>query len=181
LNETSPILTTDHLYLDAGSNPGKPWRAQSQFELNPIQFLFGVPTTLASWNSKFISQWSGVNVQLPNNVYLQTLMPVHYPVGNPAQYILRLHHLYAINEDPIYSRPVTVNLSGLFKNKELSTIEETNLTAVQKRSDMHRLHWNTETKQSSAFPQNQPLSVDQFEIVLNPMQTRTFLVTFKDV
>ncbi len=50
-------------------------------------------------------QWSGLKKPLPGNVNLLTL---EQHVGNDV--LLRLEHTYAIGEDPVLSKPVTVSL-----------------------------------------------------------------------
>eukprot|EP01121_Diplochlamys_sp_Union-15-3_P008289 TRINITY_DN2194_c0_g2_i2.p1 TRINITY_DN2194_c0_g2~~TRINITY_DN2194_c0_g2_i2.p1 ORF type:complete len:147 (-),score=24.18 TRINITY_DN2194_c0_g2_i2:61-441(-) len=111
----------------------------------------------------------------PPNVVIQTLSP---HLGNSTQYLLRLHHLYAVGEDQLYSTPVSIDLDGLFANKRIVSVTEMSLTANQKRSDVDRLQWITDSdvKQTYKWPKSNNPRRDT--ITIYPMEYRTYLLTF---
>merc|ERR1712087_226834 len=66
--------------------------------------------------------------------------------GSPGTMILRLSHQYESHEDQEFSLPVTLNITQLFSQLQLSECSEMSLTANQKESDIHRYKWRTETQ-----------------------------------
>ena len=85
-------------------------------------------------NSKFI----GLNKKLPPNINLLTLEP-----WTDNRLLLRLEHIFEVNEDPKYSRPRRVALRDLFAPFIIEEATEMTLTANQdKRSaEARRLRW----------------------------------------
>jgi len=70
--------------------------------------------------------------------------------------ILRLTHLYAINEDPNLSKPVSVDLNNIFSGVKVNSVKETTLTA---------------NKDLTSVPVLAPVE-------LSPKDIRTFVITF---
>lgn len=52
-------------------------------------------------------------------------------INNLILFNLRLVHLFAVGEDPVYSKPATVDVSQLLSNFKIITFQETTLTANQ--------------------------------------------------
>lgn len=131
-----------------------------------------------------ISSFSGIQSQLPLNVHLLTLEIQSVPSDDVEAsaslppYILRLQHVFEIDEHPVYSQPVTVNLTQVLPPQLLGgPILETTLTGNQLLSIMlaNRLQWNTvETKRDESNGIQSP--VDPSAVTLSPRQIRTFLV-----
>jgi len=180
LNETTVIYCTDHLLLDKTDSALKTVRTRLQYHYNVLQYVFGEPATPSSW-SKYQQTYSLLKTPLPPNVYLQTLSPVQFPPSS-NEFFVRLHHLYAAGEDPVMSKTATVSLDTLFANKKPIAITETNLTGIRSKAETiaKRLKWKTATEEKPAFTSHEPLPQGVYDINLNPMETRTFLVTFTE-
>eukprot|EP01121_Diplochlamys_sp_Union-15-3_P008288 TRINITY_DN2194_c0_g2_i1.p1 TRINITY_DN2194_c0_g2~~TRINITY_DN2194_c0_g2_i1.p1 ORF type:complete len:101 (-),score=8.16 TRINITY_DN2194_c0_g2_i1:61-363(-) len=75
-------------------------------------------------------------------------------------------------------RPVSIDLDGLFANKRIVSVTEMSLTANQKRSDVDRLQWITDSdvKQTYKWPKSNNPRRDT--ITIYPMEYRTYLLTF---
>ncbi|KAI4572223.1 hypothetical protein MJT46_005291 [Ovis ammon polii x Ovis aries] len=56
--------------------------------------------------------------------------------------LLRLRHLYEVDEDPVRSQPVPVNLQSVLRGLgSVVTVEERSLTGTWDVSTLHRWHW----------------------------------------
>lgn len=96
------------------------------------------------------------------------------------QIIIRFEHLFARNEDPILSNPVSINLDGLFNDVVILSLMELNLSANQLLKDKKSWQWNlTESINPVNDHSNGNIPPMNFEFVLNPMEIRTFLATVK--
>ncbi|KAJ0988739.1 hypothetical protein J5N97_007095 [Dioscorea zingiberensis] len=113
---------------------------------------------------------------LPYNVALLTLQALE-----DGTTLLRLAHLYEVDEDKELSTMASVDLKKMFPDKKINKITEMNLSANQEKEAMlkKRLKWKVEgsTGEKQALRGRQ---VDQSELVveLGPMEIRTFLIEF---
>uniref|UniRef100_A0A8C6E8B8 Alpha-mannosidase n=1 Tax=Moschus moschiferus TaxID=68415 RepID=A0A8C6E8B8_MOSMO len=58
--------------------------------------------------------------------------------------LLRLQHLYEVDQDPLLSRPVTMSLQSVLRGLgSVVSVEERSLTGTWDVSDMHRWTWST--------------------------------------
>ncbi|KPP68149.1 Epididymis-specific alpha-mannosidase precursor-like [Scleropages formosus] len=58
--------------------------------------------------------------------------------------LLRIMHLFAVGEDPVLSKPTTINLKEVLDGLgQLSSVEERSLTGIWDISDLHRWNWNS--------------------------------------
>jgi len=80
-----------------------------------------------------------------------------------------------VNEDPVYSQPVTVDLSSLFVDFVPVSLVETSLTANQPLKSMSRMKWNSTT----TLEESETTDEASVVIQLKPMEIRTFLVNFE--
>jgi len=178
LNETTKIYTTDQVIVSSIKSSPSEARTLAQYQLNPVTMAFGAPTLLTSWQSRYNNAFSGVTRTLPANVYLQTFRPILYPEDS-EQYLIRLHHLYQVGEDDVLAKPVTVRIKDLFVNKTPTSIEEYNLTGTVKKADVKRYKWRTTGKEEEPikFDYKSESPKDEWDIVLSPMETRTFIVS----
>lgn len=64
-----------------------------------------------------------------------------------GSYLLRLEHIFEENEDPIYSKPVKINLKDTFKSLDFDTFTETNLAANQWIGDVNRMKFKSSDNQ----------------------------------
>lgn len=115
-----------------------------------------------------------LNGTLPPNVHLFSLNAVD---GTSNKTLLRLQHIFEIDEHPQLSLPVKVDIRSLFAPPyKVSNITEMNLTANQKKSDVKRFHWNSETD-TKAETTTSLIPRDNV-VILKPTEIRTFLVEF---
>jgi hypothetical protein len=82
--------------------------------------------------------------------------------------------MFEINEDPILSKPVTLDLQDYFRYT-IVNINERSLSTIWKIQDMKRMHWNTKGEDRDEVNMNQHTGST---IVINPMQIRTFFIDF---
>ena len=76
------------------------------------------------YNNNFVTQYSGLSAALPSNIKLLTLKQL-----DSSTIILRLEHIFAANEDTSLSRPVTVDISSIFKDLKVNSVKEMSLAA----------------------------------------------------
>ncbi|XP_014445317.1 epididymis-specific alpha-mannosidase [Tupaia chinensis] len=94
--------------------------------------------------------------------------------------LLRLHHLYETGEDPVLSRPVTVNLKALLHGLgSVVAVKERSLTGTWDVSKLHRWSWRTKTGHhggshtSPLRPSGNPI------VTIHPKEIRTFFIHFQ--
>ncbi|XP_024086114.1 lysosomal alpha-mannosidase-like [Cimex lectularius] len=131
-------------------------------------WLFFTPTKMnfETWQAAYKMEYSGLESALPDNVQILTLEP-----WTATTHILRLEHIIEKNDDPELSKQATVNLNKLFSNFVVTKAEEMMLGANLKVVESQRLQWLTDLK----LQKTQELSKD-FNIVLDPMQIKTFII-----
>lgn len=139
---------------------------------------FGATVVFASSDANFSGgeNFSALAVDLPPNVKLQTLTS-NYASVDEGQVLLRLSHLYAVNEHSHLSLPVTVDLTTIFRSPwRIKKAQEMSLTANQLKSEMKKqvYHWNSNSTVPSALEWI-PLSAN-LSATLMPMEVKTFLV-----
>lgn len=79
--------------------------------------------------------------------------------------LLRLEHIFEKNEDPVYSKPVKINLKDTFLNLPFNEIRETNLAANQWIGDMKRLKFRSSLNPESKLEEDNILVESKQEIV----------------
>jgi hypothetical protein len=104
---------------------------------------------------------------LPPNLHLITLDRIESDA-----FLLRIGHLYEVDEHPQLSRPATISLSSLFTC--ISDAQELNLAGNQLLSDMKRRSWN-EAK-SPTMKGGEATGENRFKVTLMPMQIRTWKI-----
>ncbi|KAG5887526.1 hypothetical protein JTB14_022138 [Gonioctena quinquepunctata] len=111
--------------------------------------------SLEKFKEKLNFKWSGMNDGneiLPDNLNILNLAP-----WRTGTYLLRLEHIFEKNEDETLSADITVQLKYLFQPHLIKSIKETTLGAND---------WLPGTN----------ITGYNYEIVLSPMQIRTFIV-----
>ena len=106
-------------------------------------------------------EYQALTRALPANVHLLTLEK-HGKV-----LLLRLEHQFAVSEDDELSKPVTVQLKGLFNDFTILSVTELNLSADLIKTDLKY----AESKKN--------ISNHNFEITLNAMEIKTFKIDVK--
>jgi lysosomal alpha-mannosidase len=93
----------------------------------------------AEYSNKYHQAWSALSNVMPTNVHLLTFDQLEL-----KKYLVRVEHFFELNEDAVYSQPVTFDLQSLFNS--LGTIKdllELTLGANFPLADLHRLVWVT--------------------------------------
>jgi lysosomal alpha-mannosidase len=176
LNESDSIRTTNLIFFDSPNVSVRKFRAQNILYNNRPTLIFTSTSNPNQFINSFHLDFSPMVNPLPPNVHLLNAKTL--PTG---EVLIRLHHIFAIGEDPTYSSPVTIDLNSLFKNKQIEKITEMNLSANQLKSEMKRLNWKTLSnddilKESTLVYKliNEPI------IQLKPMDIKTFIIRFQN-
>ncbi|CAB3385076.1 Hypothetical predicted protein [Cloeon dipterum] len=153
---------------------------QQEMVLPPV--LYFSPTTLSAeeWKAKYQTEFSGVKMELPENVHLLTLEP-----RKDGKILLRFEHIMEKSDDLRLSRASEFSIQDLFEAK-VQKVTEMTLGANQILSSSRRFKWNedkftsgTKNDQDRTAPERNVIqSSDNFKVILYPMQIRTFVVEF---
>ncbi|XP_019447417.1 PREDICTED: alpha-mannosidase At3g26720-like isoform X6 [Lupinus angustifolius] len=124
------------------------------------------------------STFSGIDssYSLPNNTALLTLQEFE-----KGKVLLRLAHLYEIEEDKDYSVKASVELKKLFPNKKISKVTEMSLSANQERTEMekNKLVWKVGGSiEKPKVVRGGPVDPAELVVELAPMEIRTFFIFF---
>uniref|UniRef100_A0A8C1Z9Z1 Alpha-mannosidase n=1 Tax=Cyprinus carpio TaxID=7962 RepID=A0A8C1Z9Z1_CYPCA len=130
-----------------------------------LSFQDGTPSA----NTKL--EFSGLQTDLPPAVHLLTLSQ-----WDEDTVLIRLEHQYQAKESKTHSQPVTVNLQKLFSTLDVLGASEMSLGANQWKEDMDRLQWNTSKPLPLSAKDPSP-----WEVTLNPMEIRTFLLRVRQL
>jgi lysosomal alpha-mannosidase len=182
LNETGSdgkgliIRGKQFIYLDDIASSVRHHRdAAQRLYMAPYVGFAPIQSTVQDYTKNFRTMWSGVKGGLPDNVHLLTLE--QWEAGT---ILLRLEHFYAKDEDQLLSRPATVQLKDLFVPWIIESVVELTLGANQLLSDCKRLQWNVQDFGTTARDMSSfviPVDPTTLEVVLKPMQIRTFRIT----
>ncbi|XP_029732563.2 lysosomal alpha-mannosidase-like [Aedes albopictus] len=147
------------------------------------------------WQKRFNNIYSALSLSLPLNVNLMTFEP-----WKDNSLLVRFEHLLEKDEDPMYSKPVRFNLQDIFRSFSIEEIRETTLAGNQWKEDNTRFQFKADpnylkqitraeivnpfngtervvkTDDQSASENLKNVSNEGFEIVLGPMQIRTFVM-----
>ena len=176
LNENDQVKQRMWLLIDT-IEESSIYRQYDQY-LNhyPIQF-FG----LSKENQNIVDQYSSLKEDLPPEIQIVNLQLAQ---SYDKTLILRLHHIYEIEESKEHSVPVSVDLSKIFKDFTIVDYDEMILTGMFKRSDVEeeRMKWKTteESQKVNDLPQESRRSIrghQSFIVTLKPMEFKTFQIT----
>eukprot|EP00298_Acanthocystis_sp_HF-20_P018118 c21903_g2_i1.p1 GENE.c21903_g2_i1~~c21903_g2_i1.p1 ORF type:complete len:963 (+),score=436.86 c21903_g2_i1:56-2944(+) len=121
----------------------------------PLLMFSGSVTSKEEEKETSKASFSNMLINFPDNVQLLTKQLL-----SPNNYLVRVNHIYEVGEDASLSQPATVSLADVFPNHTISNIVELSLSANRVLTD-------------STFR----FSGKDSNVVLNPMQIRTFKVT----
>jgi len=126
LTDTDVVYPTLRVLVDSPQNSTlKVYR--HSYLLNFPLTLYSAPTTSATnWAKAYKTSLQFLANALPDNIHLVSLNALD---ANSNKVILRLAHLFAVGEDPVYSKSVTIDLSKLLVGVKISSLVESNLTA----------------------------------------------------
>ncbi|KAL1501428.1 hypothetical protein ABEB36_006748 [Hypothenemus hampei] len=121
-----------------------------------------------SYQKTHVMEFSGLsNVSLPRNLHILTLEP-----WGPSTVLLRLENFIG-NEDKTNSGLLTVDIQQMFSAFKVESMRETNLAANNWLEETVRMQFNQpDPKQKKVLPQG-----NNFNVTLEPMQIRTFILT----
>ena len=183
LNESMQVRTNEWLLFDQGNFASRQQRPLS-LEMNYPASLFFVTNyngeiSGLQFFKDYDTGFKGLTRSLPPNVHLQTLRTL-----DTGEVIMRLDHIYAVGEDPVYSKRVTVDLSGLFSGLTIVEMREMQLTAAEAIQNVKRYTWKIEGEDKT---KNGEIGAEWYVgeenlkdlvVTLDPMDIRTFLVRF---
>ncbi|XP_062599114.1 lysosomal alpha-mannosidase-like [Saccostrea cucullata] len=133
------------------------------------------------WSQKFHTTWSGLKTPLPANVHMLTLEQWGGPTIKPSPtqpFLIRFEHIYEKGENSELSKPVKLMVKDMFVPFSIETIEELTLGANLPLSDLQRLQWKTKDYiTGTKLMRHKITAADNFTVILNPMEIRTFQVT----
>ncbi|KAI5057211.1 hypothetical protein GOP47_0027226 [Adiantum capillus-veneris] len=158
---------------------GSRWRrSMGQQVYSPLHLSFTTMDPGESWTSTRSPFFSGMSdvYSLPENVALITLQEL-----KDGQILLRLAHLYELNEDEVLSTVAYVDLKKVFPNQKIQDIVEMNLSANQKKTEMTaRRKWrvNGESEVQQEAQRGGPVG-EELIVELGPMEIRTFVLRFE--
>jgi lysosomal alpha-mannosidase len=144
--------------------------APSHVELAPVTI------TADEYIATHQIQDSYLRSALPDNVDLMTLAVYG---NNQSTLLIRLAHLFAINDQSDLARPVTIDLSQLFK-RNLISLNEVSLTANQPIQNVRQIQ--QELWQQSIEIMNSSIqrgSLDGTLVTITPMEIRTFIIVLE--
>jgi len=170
MNDSTIVVSTSRFILSSPSTAASQYHPLQLRLSHPVQVYFGTGSPLPT------KQYNGLATTLPANLHILTLQTLH-----TGKVILRLQHLYGINEDAELSKPVTIDITTLFNKFTITAISETSVTANQPLP-LNRLTWKTQSFNGEENPEiPAPASTFQvgapYSVTFQPMQIRTFLLT----
>ncbi|XP_014501898.1 probable alpha-mannosidase At5g13980 isoform X1 [Vigna radiata var. radiata] len=157
---------------------GARWRRSFGQEIySPLLLAF--TESDAHQGESHVTTFSGIDssYDLPDNVAIITLQDL-----GDGKVLLRLAHLYEIEEDKYLSVKATVELKKLFSSKQIKKITEVSLSANQERAEMERkrLVWQVKgSPRESKVWRGGPVNPENQIVELAPMEIRTFVISFR--
>nr|XP_055053226.1 epididymis-specific alpha-mannosidase isoform X1 [Misgurnus anguillicaudatus] len=171
-----------------------------QLQHRPVVMPIDKPQKL--WNQRKKSSKPVVQpVQIPQNLHMQTLSipgwnysPNHtQQIQNLASgeelkskmnfdfILLRITHLYEEGEDPVLSKPTTINLKEVMQGiGEVTEVQERSLTGTWDISDLQRWSWKTNIGVGKPEEEEFFSGVTKnFSVTISPKEIRTFFIYFK--
>lgn len=168
------ISGTHRILVGGGFEGAKMSRSSMDRTFSPLQLFFGAQPASFDTKTPFrVTSFSNVRNQLPGNVMLITFSRVY---GSSNDFLIRLAHQYAVDEDEILSAPVAVDLSDLFAGHSVVSFVEKTLSANQDRAswEAKKLIW---INQDDSVPSFDRSSEGGTTVQLNALEIRTFIVT----
>ncbi|KAK6493802.1 epididymis-specific alpha-mannosidase [Huso huso] len=197
LNDTSVVRPVFWLML--GSKPVTSAlypRSGLALEHRPVVMLLDIPEkpSVKSWPEGH-SRVHAEPVSLPPNLHIQSLSipgwryssnhseqlrDIQQGTSDPDfdRVLLRIMHLYEVEEDPVLSLPATINLKDLLSGLgTVASVEERSLTGTWDLSELNRWKWRTSQKEDKGGVNFSPVTED-FSVTIYPKEIRTFFVYF---
>ena len=151
LNETAygqglVVRGRHSLILQAPATSARIHRVSAQRIYMHTLSTYAVPQlSYVDYSNKYHQTWSALGQIVPENVHLLTFDQLA-----SKQYIVRVEHFFELNEDAVYSQPVTFDLQSLFNSLGvIKDLLELTLSANFPLADLHLLVWMTDEGQMS--------------------------------
>jgi lysosomal alpha-mannosidase len=151
LNETAYgkglVVRGKHLLIiETPNNSAMVHRTNAQqLYMQPISTFSLINLSYADYSTNYRQTWSALVDTMPRNLHLLTLDQLA-----AKQYLIRVEHYFELNEDPIYSQPIQIDLQQLFHSLgQITDVIELTLTANMPLAEMKRLNWTTTEHESS--------------------------------
>ncbi|KAK7395992.1 hypothetical protein VNO78_16657 [Psophocarpus tetragonolobus] len=160
---------------------GAKWRRTFGQEIySPLLLAFAEKDDKDDWMNSRLLTFSGIgSYTLPDNIAIITLQEL-----DNGKVLLRLAHLYEIDEDKDLSVMASVELKKLFPGRKIKELKEMNLSANQERTEMEgkRLAWKVEgSSENRHVSRGGPVDPKELNVELAPMEIRTFIIDFDHV
>lgn len=167
---------TERVIFDTISSSAEQHRTQQErLTFAPVLTFAPFTGAVADYIKAHKSGYSGLLSAVPPQVHLLTLADNSFYTSSPDSILIRLAHKYEVGEDPVLSKPATVDLEALFSAIRVQSCTEMSLSANQPLSSVSRMKWQTETPfPPNGVPRTAPLAPGALQVTLNPMQIRTF-------
>ncbi|KAH1004273.1 hypothetical protein HUJ04_004052 [Dendroctonus ponderosae] len=127
--------------------------------------------TFEEYKTSHLMEFSGLTNSLPANVQILTLEP-----WSEASYLLRVEHIFEVDEDPVLSQPTTVELQNLFATFTIKSLRETTLGGNQWLEDNERMIFKSLYQSDGLNYRPVAEELGEFAVTLNPMEIRTFII-----
>lgn len=166
-----------YLLLSKLSEGMKETRTMMDEAYQPFQLFFAKESSsMNNANLNIIE-----NINLPVNVQLVTFEKM-----TQSSILIRFAHQFAINEDPVLSKSVSINLNDVLHQYNIKNIREVTLSANQDKFEQleNKIVWKSTTSSSSTDRNLQefsnPLHINNktrnFIFTISAMQIKTFIV-----
>jgi lysosomal alpha-mannosidase len=174
------VVRGKHWLLLAGGDTGVPVSLhRSLAQQIAMDRLYAFRSSMGQMESEKMCSRNGLEESLatklgqliPDNINLLTLEKL-----SDNQILIRLEHFYEKNEDAVLSQPAIVSTEKLCQVFECKDIREATLGGNQWKTEAKRFDWTAENEKMEFEDRAVPTKVHDDDIVLNPMQIRTFVV-----
>jgi len=153
LTDTTIVFPVIRVLIDTPAASTLQVRKQPYLLNFPLTAFAGSATSsVSAWTSQYASTAQFISSALPPNVFLLSFNSLD---AASTTFILRLTHLFAVGEDPVYSKAATVDVAALFSDFKITKFQETTLTANQVI-----------------------VGASPTTVTLTPKQIRTFVISF---
>lgn len=187
LNETfegQPLVVRGKHFVSLGSSDQEgSWRRLRMREefLRPIYLFALFDGNLQDWqNFEGVKSQSALIGDLPENA---NILSMERHPRDPNTLIVRLENIYGPGEVPNMDEPILVDLENLFKDIQINSVQELSLGANLPLEERSRLHWTTVSFKADHEPVH-PMTrsdLNEYKVTLNPLEIRTFKMTFSHI
>jgi len=125
LNDLTTVYPIIRVVCDSPNNSAYSVLKQTHLLNFQPMFFTALTNSIAEWSSKYSTSYKLISGDLPVQIQLMSLNALSV---NSTKVIFRLHHVFAIDGNPLYTSPVNVDIGKLFLPLTITSIVETTLT-----------------------------------------------------